>query len=56
MFINMQDKTQDEIQIYKNELIKEHSLKEITDFWNLDELWKKICFIILLYHLHPFFQ
>ena len=28
MFINMQDKTQDEIQIYKNELIKEHSLKE----------------------------
>ena len=46
MFINMQNKTQDEIQIYKNELIKEHSLKEITDFWNLDELWKKIWFHI----------
>lgn len=42
MFIDMRNKTKNEIKSYKDKLIKEHHMNIIDDFFNIDELWMKI--------------
>ena len=42
MFINMQDKTLEEIEIYKRTLIEEHQMKEFDGFFCIEEFWEEI--------------